>query len=125
MHFDQRTQRALRDLGLDDDDLGEAAESVAALVEADAVVLEEFFADHAVVYSDMDQAHSAEEFPEHEVDFLDTYTHADELRGWLRFAEWGVYVEDGRVLAEDLVELTLGPTVHDRVRFAADRERLE
>ncbi|GAB3685035.1 hypothetical protein GCM10028857_14850 [Salinarchaeum chitinilyticum] len=125
MHFDQRTQRALRDLGLDDEELGEAAESVAALVEADAVVLEEFFADHDTVYSDMDQAHSASEYPQHDVDHLDTYTHADELRGWLRFESWGVYVEDGRVLAEDLVELTLGPTVHDRVRFAPERERLE
>lgn len=125
MHFDQRTQRALRDLGLDDEELGEAAESVAALVEADAVVLEEFFADYDTVYSDMDQAHSAAEFPEHQVDHLDTYTHADELRGWLRFESWGAYVEDGRVLDEDLVELSLGPTVHDRVRFAPERERLE
>jgi len=125
MHFDQRTQRALRDLGLDDEELREAAESVGALVEADAVVLEEFFAQHDVVYSDMDQAHSADEFPEHDVSHLDTYTHGDELRGWLRFEGWGAYVEDGRVLDEDHVELTLGPTVHDRVRFAPSRERLE
>jgi hypothetical protein len=125
MHFDQRTQRALRDIGLDDEDLQEAAESIGTLLEADAVVLEEFFAEHATVYSDMDQAHTDAEFPEHEVEYLDTYTHGDELRGWLRFDTWGAYVEDGRVLDEDHVELTLGPTVHDRVRFAPDRERLE
>lgn len=125
MHFDQRTQRALRDVGLEADDLEEAAESVAALVEADAVVLEEFFAEHDVVFSDMELAHSEGDLPRHEVDHLDLYTHAEELRGWLRFDTWGAYVEDGRVLDEDLVELTLGPTVHDRVRFAPERERLE
>jgi len=125
MHFDQRTQRALRDVGLDDEDLETAAENVAAFVEADSVVLEEFFAEYDTVYSDMQQAHTDEAFPRHEVDHLDVYTHADDLRGWLRFSGWGVYVEDGRVLDQDLVELTLGPTVHDRVRFAPERERLE
>lgn len=124
MHFDQRTQQALRDAGLDASDLQAASEAVAEAVEAEAADLEAFFDDHDVVYSDMDQAHSAAEFPEHEVSHLDTYTHADELRGWLRFSGWGAYVEDGRMLDDDLVELTLGPTVHDRVRFAPTRERL-
>ena len=35
-----------------------------------------------------------------------------------------VYVEDGRILDDGSVELTLGPSIHDRVRFAADRETL-
>ena len=48
----------------------------------------------------------------------------DEIRGYLRFDTWGVSVADGRILSEDSVELTLGPTVHDRVRFAADRDAL-
>lgn len=62
MHFDQRTQRALRDVGLDTDDLQAASQAV---------------------------------------------------------------VEDGRILPADSVELTLGPTIDDRVRFAPDRETLE
>lgn len=124
MHFDQRTQRALREVGLSTDDLRQAADRVAELVQQEKEALEAFFAANDVVYSDMDQAHSAAEFPDHRVEHLDCYTHAADLRGYLRFDSWGVYVEDGRVLEEGLVELTLGPTVHDRVRFAADRERL-
>ena len=124
MHFDQRTQAALRDAGLTTDDLESASEAIADAVRSTAADLEAFFDDHDVVYSDVDQAHSSAEFPEHEVRHLDTYTHADALRGWLRFESWGAYVEDGRVLDDDLVELTLGPTVHDRVRFAPTRDRL-
>lgn len=124
MHFDQRTQRALREVGLSREELEEASDLVAAAVEADAADLEAFFDEHDVVYSDMDQAHSASEYPEHAVEGLDLYTHADDLRGWLRFDTWGAYVEDGRVLGDELVELTLGPTVHGRVRFAADRGHL-
>ena len=52
------------------------------------------------------------------------YVHAADLRGYVRFDGWGAYVEDGRVLDDEVVELTLGPTVEDRVRFAADREHL-
>jgi hypothetical protein len=74
----------------------------------------------------MDRAHSATDYPEHTVEYLDLYTHADDIRGYLRFDSWGVYVEGGRVLSEDpaVVELTCGPTVHDRVRFAGDRDHL-
>jgi hypothetical protein len=124
MHFDPRTQRALREVGLDDEELRRASEAVAAAVDADAETLEAFFAANDTVYSDMDVAHSASEIQEHAVDYLDTYTHGADLRGYLRFDSWGVYVEGGRPLAEDKVELTLGPTVHDRVRFAADPDRL-
>jgi len=124
VHFDQRTQRALRAVGLDAEELEAASAAVAAAVAETAEDLEAFFDAHDVVYSDLEQAHSTAEFPEHAVDHLDTYTHAEDLRGWLRFESWGVYVEDGRVLDDDLVELTLGPTVHDRVRFAPDRDRL-
>ncbi|QFU82646.1 DUF7532 family protein [Natronorubrum aibiense] len=124
MHFDQRTQQALRDVGLETDDLQAASKAVAEAVEADASALEAFFEGHDTVYSDMDMAHSASEYPEHTVDHLDLTTHAAEMRGWLRFDSWGVYVEDGRVLPDDTVELTLGPTINDRVRFAPDREHL-
>jgi hypothetical protein len=124
MHFDQRTQQALRDVGLDTDDLQAASRAVAEAVDADAAVLKAFFDEHDTVYSDMDMAHSSAEFPEHAVDALDLTTHADEMRGWLRFDTWGVYVENGRVLPDDSVELTLGPTIHDRVRFAPDRATL-
>ena len=124
MHFDQRTQQALRDVGLETDDLRAASEAVVEAVEADAAALEEFFDERDTVYSDMDMAHSSSEYPEHTVEYLDLTTHADEMRGWLRFDTWGVYVEDGRVLPDESVELTLGPTINGRVRFAPDRETL-
>ncbi|MDF9744764.1 DUF7532 family protein [Natrinema salsiterrestre] len=124
MHFDQRTQRALRDVGLETDDLRAASDAVVEAVAEDAAALEAFFDEHDTVYSDMDMAHSSSEYPEHDVDYADLTTHADEMRGWLRFETWGVYVEDGRILDEGHVELTLGPTIDDRVRFAADREVL-
>lgn len=124
MHFDQRTQQALREVGLDTDQLRAASEAVVERVQADAADLEAFFADHDVVYSDMEMAHSSEEYPEHAVEDLDVTTHGAEMRGWLRFDTWGVYVEDGRILGEEYVELTLGPSVHDRVRFATDRDTL-
>ncbi|WP_227132480.1 DUF7532 family protein [Halorubellus salinus] len=145
MHFDQRTQTALREVGLDTDDLQAASERVAALVDETATELGAFFDAHDVVYSDMDMAHSASEHPEHAVEYCDVTTHAAEMRGWLRFETWGAYVEDGRVLeradteataasgdaAADgagdplVVELSLGPSVHERVRFAPTREALE
>ncbi|MFB6205132.1 MAG: hypothetical protein ABEJ05_01190 [Haloglomus sp.] len=125
MHFDPREQAALREVGLTTEELETASERVADAVEAAAADLEAFFDEHDTVYSTMDQAHSDAEFPEHAVRWLDTYTHAADLRGWLRFDSWGVPVEDGRVLSDGTVELTLGPTVDDRVRFAPTREALE
>jgi hypothetical protein len=124
MHFDPRTQRALREVGLDDGDLERASELVGAAVDADAETLEDFFEANDVVYSDMDVAHSASEIQEHAVEGLHSYTHGADLRGYLRFDSWGVYVEGGRPLAEGTVELSLGPTVHDRVRFATDPDLL-
>ncbi|WP_254762131.1 DUF7532 family protein [Natrinema marinum] len=124
MHFDQRTQRALRDAGLETDDLRAASVAVVEAVRRDATALEDFFDDHDTVYSDMDMAHSRSDYPEHAVDYADITTHGGEMRGWLRFDTWGVYVEDGRILDDGSVELTLGPTINDRVRFAADRETL-
>jgi len=87
------------------------------------------FFERDTVYSDMDLAHSTGDVQEHSVEYLDLFTHADDIRGYLRFESWGVWVEDGRLLRDgedgpELVELTLGPTVHDRVRFAADPEEL-
>ncbi|QLH81560.1 DUF7532 family protein [Halosimplex pelagicum] len=124
MHFDQRTQAALREAGLSTEEIRAASERVVAATTEAAADLESFFADIETVYSDMDQAHSAEQFPEHAVDYLDLFTHADDIRGYLRFDSWGVPVEGGRVLSDDVVELSLGPTVNDRVRFAADRDAL-
>jgi hypothetical protein len=125
MHFDPREQAALREVGLTTDDLREASAAVGDAVDTAAADLEAFFDDHELVYSTMDQAHSSDAVPEHAVRWLDTYTHGAALRGWLRFDTWGVPVEDGRVLEDGTVELTLGPTVHDRVRFAPTREALE
>jgi hypothetical protein len=161
MHFDQRTQTALREVGLDVDDLQAASDRVAELVDGTAAELAAFFDAHDVVYSDMDMAHGASDYPEHAVESCDVTTHAAEMRGWLRFDAWGAYVEDGCVLerttadgdaATDraggdadradgdadradgdadrggdpvVVEVTLGPSVHERVRFAPTREALE
>ncbi|WP_435316959.1 DUF7532 family protein [Haloarchaeobius sp. TZWSO28] len=124
MHFDQRTQAALREVGLSTDELQAASAAVAEQTEADAAALMEFFETNDVVYSDMDMAHSANEYPEHTVEYCDITTHAAEMRGWLRFDTWGVFVEDGRLLDDGTVELTLGPSVHDRVRFAPTRDQL-
>ena len=124
MHFDQRTQRALADVELSSEEIRAASEAVVEATAADADRLESFFAGLDTVYSDMDRAHGASEFPEHGVEYLDLFTHADDIRGYLRFGTWGVPVEGGRVLTEDVVELSLGSTVHDRVRFAADRDAL-
>jgi alpha-D-ribose 1-methylphosphonate 5-triphosphate diphosphatase PhnM len=122
MHFDQREQAALRDAGLTTDDLESVADAVAAAADRDAARLESFF-ERETVYSDMDRAHSDSAVQEHSVEYLDLYTHAADIRGYLRFERWGAWVAGGRILREadgepELVELTLGPTVHGRVRFA-------
>ncbi|CAI48467.1 uncharacterized protein NP_0752A [Natronomonas pharaonis DSM 2160] len=124
MHFDQRTQAALRDAGLDTDEIADISTAVTESTAEAADDIEAFFEGLDTVYSDMDMAHSSADSPEHGLEYVDLYTHADELRGYIKFDGWGAYVEDGRVLSESVVELTLGPTVHDRVRFAADRDEL-
>ncbi|WP_435196834.1 DUF7532 family protein [Natronomonas sp. EA1] len=124
MHWDQREQAALRDAGLSTEDLKEASAAVADATAETADALTEFFAAHDTVYSDMDIAHSTTEYPEHTVDHVDVYTHSADLRGYLKFDTWGVPIEDGRVLTETMVELTLGPTVNGRTRFASTRDEL-
>lgn len=126
MIFEPRVQAAFRAAGVDTETLEAASVAVVERVQADAAELEAFFDRHEIVYSDMDLAHSTETFPAHTVEYFDSYTHGGDLRGWLRFDSWGVPVEDGRVLTETdaVVELTLGPTVNDRVRFAPDRDAL-
>ncbi|QAU13303.1 hypothetical protein EKH57_11540 [Halorubrum sp. BOL3-1] len=136
MYFDQRTQRALREAGLETDEIAAVSDRVAELVAADAEALTDFFVDDGPVYSDMDTAHSATDVQEHPTADVDLYTHGADLRGYLSLDGWGVPVEGGRVLREaeeggestddepSLVELALGDTVNDRVRFARDREAL-
>jgi hypothetical protein len=124
MHFDSRVQDALREVGLDDEAIRRADGLVREAVARDAERLTAFFEEHDTLYADLDRAHSDSVVEEVTVDSLDCYTHGADLRGYLRFDSWGAYVEGGRVLADDLVELTLGPTVHDRVRFATERDRL-
>ena len=121
MLFDARTRKKLQEAGLDPETLREIADEVNAEAEATAADLEAFFEAHDTVYSDMELTHSSAEFPEHAVEYADLFTHSEDIRGWLRFDTWGVYVEGGRVLGDEVVELSLGPTVHDRVRFATDR----
>ena len=124
MHFDPRTQAALREVGLDTDGIRRASDLVVEATDEAAADLESFFGDGGTYYSDMDVAHSDSEIQEHEVAYLDTYAHAADLRGYLRFDSWGVPVEGGRVLNDESVEVTLGPTVHGRVRFARDPDAL-
>lgn len=139
MLFDQRTRAKLREAGLDRDTLRRIESEVAddARAEADRVMA--FFDDLDTVYSDMDLTHSRHEFPEHDLDYVDLFTHSQDIRGFIRFDTWGAYVDGARVLTTaegarddttagddiEVVELTLGPTVHDRVRFARDRAALE
>ncbi|MFB6300443.1 MAG: hypothetical protein ABEH65_09300 [Halobacteriales archaeon] len=126
MIFEPRVQAAFREAGIDTETLEAVSAAVVERVQADAAQLEAFFDRYETVYSDMDLAHSDRAYPSHAVEYFDSYTHGADLRGWLRFDSWGVPVEDGRLLegADDVVELTLGPTVNDRVRFAADRDAL-
>ena len=125
MRFDQRARRALRDAGVSTDAIQRAERDLADAASETAAEVEGVFADVDTVFSDMDQTHSSADYPEHEVDYLDLFTHSDDVRGFLRFDSWGVYVEDARVLDDETVELTLGPTVNDRVRFARERAHLE
>ena len=124
MHFTQREQAALRDAGLDQETIEAASDAVVEVTEQAAADLEAFFAGQETVYSDMEIAHSSSAIQQHTLDYVDLYTHADDIRGYVRFDSWGVPVEGGRVLTEETVELTLGPTVNGRVRFAGDEGAL-
>ncbi|MFB6270052.1 MAG: hypothetical protein ABEH83_08920 [Halobacterium sp.] len=130
MLFDQRTRAALRDAGLTQDDISDVEQAVTEQAREDARRVEAFFDGLDTVYSDMDRTHSVADYPEHDLDYVDLFTHSEDIRGFVRFDTWGAYVEGARVLQSEsghpvVVELTLGPTVHDRVRFAAERGRLE
>ncbi|GAA0306854.1 DUF7532 family protein [Halarchaeum salinum] len=124
MLFDQPTRHALREAGVSAETLRDVEQTVAAEARETADDVAAFFADHETVYSDMDQTHSNETYPEHDVDYCDLFTHSQDIRGFLRFDTWGVYVEGARLLDDGTVELELGPTVHDRVRFATTRDAL-
>ena len=130
MHFDTRTQRALREAGLDADAIADASDRVAELVARDADRLRAFFDREGSYYSDMETAHSAASIQEHATADVDLFTHGSDLRGYLSLDGWGVPVEGGRILREDdgsdpvVVDLSLGDTVNDRVRFAREREAL-
>jgi hypothetical protein len=129
MHFDPRVQRALREAGLEADAVADASDRVAELVARDADRLRAFFGADGPYYSDMEMAHSADAIQEHPTAEVDLFTHGSDLRGYLSLDGWGVPVEGGRVLREGgddpvVVELSLGDTVNDRVRFAREREEL-
>jgi hypothetical protein len=130
MYFDPRVQRALREAGLDADAVADASDRVAELVARDADRLRTFFDADGPYYSDMEMAHSAAETQEHPSAGVDLFTHGSDLRGYLSLDGWGVPVEGGRILQEGddgepvVVELSLGDTVNDRVRFAREREAL-
>lgn len=123
MHFDQRTQAALRAVGLSIEEMQEASDQVVAATQETAAEITAFF-EVNTVYSEMDRAHSSGGVQEHTVEYVDCYTHAADIRGYLRFENWGVPIEGGRALDDGSIELTLGPTVHDRVRFVDDPDQL-
>ena len=125
MLFDQRTRAALREAGLSKDDLREVEQAATDRAREDAERVESFFDGLDVVYSDMDLTHSRDNHPEHDFDYVDLFTHSEDVRGFVRFASWGAYVEGARPLSDEVVELALGPTVNDRVRFARERSALE
>jgi hypothetical protein len=116
MHFDQRTQTALREFGLDAEEIAGISDSVVDRVAADLGRIEQLLSGLEPVYSDVDLTHSSAEFPEHDIESVDLYTHGADLCGYVAFDGWGAYVD---VLSESVVALTLGPTAYDRVRFAA------
>ncbi|GAB6879460.1 hypothetical protein JCM17823_17340 [Halorubrum gandharaense] len=128
MHFDGRTQQALREAGLDTEAIVAVSDRVADLVADDAETIETFFSADGPFYSDMEMAHSTGDVQEHPTASADLYTHGADLRGYLSLDGWGVPVEDGRVLTTDddgaptKVELSLGATVHDRVQFVRDAD---
>jgi regulator of RNase E activity RraB len=130
MLFDSRTRAKLLEAGLDADALRDIEEAVAAEAEATAEEVTAFLgggpgSDPTAAYSDMDQTHSTAAHPEHTIEYVDLFTHSQDVRGYVRFDTWGAYVEGARALDDEVVELELGPTVHDRVRFARSREALE
>ncbi|MDH5020538.1 DUF7532 family protein [Halobacterium rubrum] len=125
MRFDQRARQALRDAGVSPDAIQRAEQDLADAASDTAADVEAFFDGVDTVFSDMDQTHASADYPEHDLDYVDLFTHSDDVRGFVRFDTWGAYVEDARVLSDELVELTLGPTVNDRVRFARERAHLE
>jgi hypothetical protein len=130
MLFDQRTRAALRDAGLSQDDISDVEQRVTEQAREDARRVEAFFDGLDTVFSDMDQTHSVADYPEHDLAYADLFTHSEDIRGFVRFETWGAYVEGARVLESEsahplVVELSLGPTVDDRVRFAAERGLLE
>jgi hypothetical protein len=125
MRFDQRARQALRDAGVSPDAIQRAEQDLADAASETAADVEAFFDGVDTVCSDMDQTHASADYPEHDLDYVDLFTHSDDVRGFVRFDTWGAYVEGARVLSEDVVELTLGPTVNDRVRFARERAHLE
>lgn len=124
MHFDQRTQAALREVGLSMAEIQDASDHAVTATQETATGIEAFFGEKETVYSNMDRAHSSGGVQEHTVEYVDCYTHAADIRGYLRFEDWGVPIEGGRVLDDGSVELALGPTVHDRVRFVDDPDQL-
>lgn len=76
MHFDQRTQTALREYGLSTDEIDDISESVVEATAAEADAIESFLSGLGTAYSDMDPAHSSTEYPQHDLADVELYTHA-------------------------------------------------
>lgn len=98
MHFDRRTQQALREAGLDTNEIETASDRVAELVADDADRLRDFFDAEGAFHSDMELAHSTDAIQKHPTADVDLFTHGSDLRGYLSLDGWGVPVEGGRVL---------------------------
>ncbi len=81
-----------------------------------------FFDGRETVHSDMVSL-TAPSRQEHTVEYCDLLTHADDIRGY-RASTPGRSGRGRTPSSEEKVELSLGPTVHGRVRFAADEDAL-
>jgi hypothetical protein len=98
MHFDQRTQAALREAGLSTDEIRAVSESVVEATRADADRLEAFFAGRETVYSDMGGGTPDGGGPEL-ADLLPT----DPPEGWA--VEWGRAADEADRLARPDIQV--------------------
>ena len=125
MHFDARTEMALREVGLSEADVAEAGDILVQATRDAAEALESFFEGRRRVVADMGNDDEGEDHPVLVIEYVDLYTDDADIRGYIRFDTWGAAVEGGYVIDDgQLVELDLGDPINERVRFAHEREAL-
>jgi len=125
MHFDPRTGLAFREVALSTPEIETVAKLVSRVIREGAMFFETSFEWMKTALPDMSPAHSDGNYPEDAPEYVDLSPDVADFRGHVRLDGWGAPVEDGRVLKDGtLVELSPGPTVDDRIRFAHGRSAL-